>query len=81
MLRIVRNCVFHPAHQRTDAGSGSPPILGLIELLSAYQEPESAAGLTDSWAYLSERSITTFALRMLNAAGREQAEYLGIRVR
>ena len=79
-LRVLRNAVFHPAHQKVDAGSGAPPIEQLIYRLEQDLEGDVAAKLRESWAYLAERAITRFALRILNSAGRLYAEEVGIRV-
>ena len=77
-LRILRNAIFHPAHQTTSAGSGNPPIAQLVSKLQTLQETEVSLRLAENWSFLGNREITTIALRQLNSADRPRAEHLGI---
>ena len=76
-LRAVRNATFHPAFQDRRAGSGSPPIEKLYELLDNDDDAdvrEAALNLAADWSYLDSRPITSYALRMLDSGGRLYAE-------
>jgi hypothetical protein len=70
-LRAIRNAVIHPAFQLAKGGR-DPPIVRLIKLLEADDDPEVtelALRLPDAWSYLAERPTATYALRKLAAAG------------
>jgi hypothetical protein len=73
-LEILRNAIFHPAHQSSKAGAGHQPhIATLIEYLNDNNEGSLAAQLEPSWSKLGTRPFTEFALRKLNSAGRNYA--------
>lgn len=72
-LRAIRNAVLHPGFQK-DQHDGKPvPMVRLIALLEADDDPEVtelALKLPDAWSYIGERPVASFALRKINAAGR-----------
>ena len=73
-LYHLRNSVFHPAHVSDRAGSGEAQIARLIVHLAGNSEPALAHRLDQSRAFLAQRPITEFAVRMLDAAGRSHPD-------
>jgi hypothetical protein len=69
-LHILRNAMFHPAHARA-GGSGEPHVAQLVEHLRGNGEADLAEQLARNWAFLAERPIAAFAVRMLDGAARE----------
>jgi hypothetical protein len=81
-LRAIRNTVLHPAFQR--AGDDLPPMVRLIALLEADDDPEVtelALRLPDDWAYLAQRPAATYAIRKLGSAGQLFLEKMAKRIR
>lgn len=73
VLLDLRNAICHPAHQ-LNVGSGQPHVEELIRYFENNDDqPQLAVGLSGSWAFLGERPISEFALRKLDAVGREFA--------
>jgi hypothetical protein len=76
-LVILRNALLHPAHQSWDAGAGEPHVARLVEWLEENSEGPLAQLLETSWAALGSRGVSEFALRRLDAAGRDFTRRMG----
>lgn len=80
-LRELRNACFHPAFQNAGAGSGTPPIENIIEILDNDDDGavrEAAVRFAVDWSYLAGRPVTSFALRQMDSAGRLYADAIGL---
>jgi hypothetical protein len=77
-LYHLRNAVFHPAHHSNTAGSGDAQISQLIVHLDGNGEAALAQRLDQNAAYLAQRPMTEFAVRMLDAAGRTHPDTSGV---
>lgn len=73
-LRILRNVTFHPAHSSPRAGSGEPHVLQLVQHLRENSEGDLADALAQSWAFVADRRMASFALRMVNSAPRQHQD-------
>jgi hypothetical protein len=69
-LLILRNVTFHPAHAASDAGSGVPHMTRFGEHLRGNGDAGLAHALAESWAAFAGRPVSSYAIRMLDAAAR-----------
>lgn len=75
-LHILRNAMFHPAHVHS-GGSGEPHVVQLVEHLRGNGDADLADKLERNWAFLAERPIAAFAVRMLDGAARTHPDTQG----
>lgn len=78
-LVILRNALFHPAHQSAAAGAGRPHVEQLVEWLRENSEAPLAERLAASWSVIGSREVAEFALRRLNVAGTAFAKAMRLR--
>jgi hypothetical protein len=77
-LATVRNACFHPAFCR-ESGSQRPHLRSLVDELKQDDDPgvrRLAPRIEDDWSYFADRTVTAYALRLLDDVGVRYARTL-----